>query len=126
MSEYTLEDGRKAEKVENNVDPMTKVVEIYVEPKAHKKLAQRVTERLCVCEREVETIDESTGEVLGRIVESLCSPSNQRASVAPTVKSPILAAVESKIINKRNVANYLFVAVILAQLAVLAYVTFAM
>ena len=45
MSEYTLEDGRKAVKVENNVDSMTKVTEVYVEPKLEKKLTQRVIEK---------------------------------------------------------------------------------
>lgn len=51
MSEFVF-DGRKAESVENNPDPMTKVIEVYVEPKQEKKLAKRITERFCVCERE--------------------------------------------------------------------------
>lgn len=72
MSEFTFDDGRKAEKIENNLDSMTKVTEVYVEPKMEKKLARRVTERLCVCEREIETIDESTGEVVNRVVERVC------------------------------------------------------
>jgi hypothetical protein len=123
MSEFTLEDGRKAEKVENNVDSMTKVIEVYVEPKQQKKLSQRVTERLCVCERVVETLDEATGEVVSTVVEKVCETLTDIKSQS---KSPILAAVESRIHDKKNVMNYVFVAVILAQLALLAYVMFGM
>lgn len=122
MSEFTLEDGRKAEKVENNVDSMTKVIEVYVEPKQQKRLSQRVTERLCVCERVVETLDEVTGEVVSTVVEKVC----ENATETKRSKSPVLAAVESRIGEKKNVMNYVFVAVILAQLALLAYVTFGM
>jgi hypothetical protein len=123
MSEFTLEDGRKAEKVENNVDSMTKVIEVYVEPKQQKKLSQRVTERLCVCERVVEILDEVTGEVVSTVVEKVCEGATETKSQS---KSPVLAAVESRIGEKKNVMNYVFVAVILAQLALLAYVTFGM
>jgi len=122
MSEFTLDDGRKAEKVENNVDSMTKVIEVYVEPKQQKKLSQRVTERLCVCERVVETLDEVTGEVVSTVVEKVCEGSTETKQS----KSPVLAAVESRIDEKKNVMNYVFVAVILAQLALLAYVMFGM
>lgn len=122
MSEFTLEDGRKAEKVENNVDSMTKVIEVYVEPKQQKKLSQRVTERLCVCERVIETLDETTGEVVSTVVEKVCEGSETKSHS----KSPVLAAVETRIGEKKNVMNYAFVAVILAQLALLAYVMFGM
>lgn len=122
MSEFTLDDGRKAEKVENNVDSMTKVIEVYVEPKQQKKLSQRVTERLCVCERVVETLDEVTGEVVSTVVEKVC----EGTAETKQSKSPVLAAVESRIDEKKNVMNYVFVAVILAQLALLAYVMFGM
>jgi hypothetical protein len=123
MSEFTLEDGRKAEKVENNVDSMTKVTEVYVEPKPDKKLAQRITERLCVCERVVETLDEATGEVVSAVVEKVCEGTTETKSA---LKSSVVAAVEKRIDEKRNVTNYIFVAVILAQIALLAYVTFGM
>jgi hypothetical protein len=123
MSEFTLDDGRKAEKVENNVDSMTKVIEVYVEPKQQKKLSQRVTERLCVCERVVETLDETTGEVVSTVVEKVCEGVTEAKSAR---KSQVLAAVEDRIKSKHNVMNYVFVAVILAQLALLAYVTFGM
>jgi len=121
MSEFTLEDGRKAEKVESNVDSMTKVTEVYVEPKPDKKLAQRITERLCVCERVVETLDETTGEVVSTVVEKVCEGSTESKSEK---KSSVVAAVEKRMGEKSNVVNYIFVAVILAQLALLAYVTF--
>jgi hypothetical protein len=123
MSEFTLEDGRKAEKVENNVDPMTKVIEVYVEPKARKKLSQRITERMCVCERVVEHLDETTGEVVSTVVEKVCEGVTESKSAT---KSHVLAAVEEKIGKGRSVANYIFVAIILVQLAALAYVIFGM
>ena len=56
--EFAFEDGRKAEKIELD-QGKTKVIEIYVEPKPEKKLAKRITEKYCVCEREIETIDEN-------------------------------------------------------------------
>lgn len=124
MSEFTLEDGRKAEKLENNLDPMTKVTEVYVEPKIQKRLSQRVTERFCVCERVTETLDELTGEVVETLVEKVCEGGSQERVSA--VKSPVLSAVEEKISKKQSFTNYIFVAVILAQLALLAYVTFGM
>ena len=98
MSEFTLEDGRKAEKLENNLDSLTKVIEVYVEPKKEKKLSQRITEKLCVCERVVETLDEATGEVICTVVENK------------------LKGIGAK--------NYIFGAIILAQLVALAYVIF--
>lgn len=119
MSEYTLDDGRKAERVENNPDPMTKVTEVYVEPKSKKRLSQRVIERFCVCEREVETIDEDTGEVVDRVVENLC---NSTATVAAAQESPIQIAVERKLKSDAKKSMLLFGAVIALQLLALAYV----
>jgi hypothetical protein len=120
MQEFTLDDGRKAEKVENNVDPMTKVTEIYVEPKQEKKLSQRITERFCVCEREIETIDESTGEVVGRVVENL-REGVSRQTVEKKF-SGVFSAVEKKVSDKNKIFNTVFVVAIVAQLAILAYV----
>jgi uncharacterized membrane protein len=122
MSEFVFQDGRKAEKVENKIDPMTNVTEIYVEPKQEKKLAQRITEKFCVCEREIETINESTGEVVDRFVEKLCEGRVETFEK----KSPVFAAVEKKISEKTKLRNYVFLAAILVQLAVLAYVVFGM
>lgn len=122
MHEFTLDDGRKAERVENNLDPMTKVTEIYVEPKQEKKLSQRITERFCVCEREIETIDESTGEVVGRVVEKTCEGGSR---VEERKFSNVFSAVEKKVSDKNKVLNTVFVAAIVAQIAILAYVLLA-
>jgi hypothetical protein len=124
MSEFVFEDGRKAEKVENAVDPLTKVIEVYVEPKPEKKLAQRIVERFCVCEREIETIDELTGEVVGKIVEKVCEGQDmpKRNSFAPDV----FEMVEKRISEKKNLGFYMLVFAVLAQMVVLAYVAFGM
>lgn len=121
MSEFIFDDGRKAEKVESAVDPLTKVTEVYVEPRLEKKLAKRITERLCVCEREVETIDESTGEVVDRVVEKVCEGSVQKRSL-----SNVFAAAERKISEKKKMVNVAFLALVAVQVAVLAYVLFVM
>lgn len=125
MSEYILDDGRKAEKVENNPDSMTKVTEVYVEPKQKKRLSQRVTERFCVCEREIEVIDEDSGEVVDRVVENLCGPSNG-AALTPAHKSPIQMAVEKKIKvdSKKSIA--VFGIILAVQAIALVYVMFFM
>jgi hypothetical protein len=123
MSEYTLEDGRKAEKVENKIDSVTKVTEVYVEPKPEKKLSQRITERLCVCEREIETLDEVTGEVISRVVEKVCDQSSEEKTVS---KSALQLVVEDKINKGFGLKNYVFVSVIVLQLLALAYVVFMM
>lgn len=122
MSEYTLEDGRKASKTEINTDPMTKVTEVYVEPKPQKKLSQRTTEKLCVCERVIETLDEVTGEVVSREVQKLCEGGFSSSGD----ESPVRKKVEEKIRKSMNLGNYIFVAVIAVQLAALAYVLFYM
>jgi len=121
MPEFVFDDGRKAEKVENNVDSMTKVTEVYVEPKQEKKLAQRITERLCVCEREIESLDEVTGEVVNRVVERICE-----GRVMESNKSGIVEAVEKRISEKKKIGTYVFIAIVAAQIAVLAYVMFGM
>lgn len=120
MSEYTMEDGRKAEKTVNNPDSLTTVTEVYVEPKPQKKLAQRITEKLCVCERVVETLDEATGEVVSREVQKVCE-GVQVASESKTVQQ----VVEEKL-KRASVGNYVFMSVIAIQVAVLAYILFFM
>ena len=122
MSEFTLNDGRKAEKIENEVDQFTKVTEVFVEPKLPKKLSQRITERLCVCEREVETIDETTGEVLSKVVEKVCCDQASSKIELPQ-KSP-LQMVEEKIGKEFNYKNYIFAAIIFIQLVGLLYIIF--
>ena len=122
MSEFVFEDGRKAEKIENNLDPMTKVIEVYVEPKPEKKLAQRITEKFCVCEREIETIDELTGEVVSRSVEKVCDGDGHRQDSSFNV----FKAVEKKVSDKRRMTNYIFAAVVVVQLGILLYVLFGM
>lgn len=125
MSEFVFEDGRKAEKIENNVDSLTKVTEVYVEPKQEKNLAKRITERLCVCEREIETINEETGEIVSRSIEKICEGSSLNQENQEE-KLNIFKEVENKIKNNKQMYNYLFVAAIVAQLALLSYVLFGM
>lgn len=71
--EFLWEDGRRAERVviDDNECEGVSVTELYVEPKIEKKLAQRITERRkpVVYEREIEHIDEATGEVLEKVLE---------------------------------------------------------
>lgn len=119
MSEYTLKDGRKALKLENNLDPMTKVTEVYVEPKIEKKLSQRVIEKLGVVERVTETLDPNTGKVVDRVVEKVCEQNKS------SKKSAMQIVVEEKIANsKLDWKNYLFVGFIVAQVLLLGYVLF--
>lgn len=72
--EFLWEDGRRAERVvvDDNECDGTRVTEVYVEPAVEKKLAQRVIERRkpIVYEREIETIDEHTGQVVDKVVEA--------------------------------------------------------
>lgn len=124
MSEFILDDGRKAEKVENNPDSLTKVTELYVEPKPTKNLSQRITERFCVCEREIETVDESTGEVVERVVENLCAGGEK--SAVQTTRTPMQMAVEKRMADKSNNGLYVFGAIVAAQVLALLYVLFAM
>ena len=124
MSEYTLDDGRKAEKVENTPDSMTKVTEVYVEPKKKMRLSQRITEKFCVCEREVETIDEDTGEVVDRVVESLCGQGEVSVSAGP--KSSVQMAVENKIKKGASKTALVFGAIVAVQVLALVYVMFFM
>lgn len=128
MSELTLDDGRKAEKVESNSDPLTKVTEIYVEPKPQKRLSSRVVERLCVCERETQTINEDTGEVLDSVVENFCSESVAASSSegVPMKNNPMKKAVESRLLAQVDKTYYVFGAIIAAQLLALGYVLFFM
>lgn len=123
MSEFTYEDGRKAEKLENNVDSLTKVTEVYVEPKPQKKLAKRIIERLCVCERVIETIDEVTGEVVEVVVEKVCGDTQKEVVASP--KSSMQSVVEEKL-GRSNLKKYLFVAFVVVQVVALGYVVFLM
>jgi hypothetical protein len=126
MSEFILDDGRKAEKVESSVDSLTKVTELFVEPKVSKLLTQRVIERFCVCERETQTVNEDTGEVVGRLVENLCVGGVSSVSHKGEMKNPMRAAVESKVLSGSNKSLYVFGAIILAQVVALACVLFFM
>ena len=125
--EFVVDDGRKAEKIE--VDHgKTKVTEIYVEPKPEKKLAQRITEKYCVCEREIEIIDENTGEVVERVVEKVSDGQVvESLDSNEDVKSPMQVVVEEKL-NKTSIplSNIILGALVLLQLVALAYVVFIM
>lgn len=131
MSEFTLDDGRKAETVETKPDSLTKVTEVYVEPKVSKRLSQRVIERFCVCERETQVINEDTGEVVDSVVENLCGfPKDASAVEKPSERAieklPMKKAVEKKISTNANRNLYVFAAVIAIQVIALAYVLFFM
>jgi hypothetical protein len=126
MSEVTLGDGRKAEKVESSLDSLTKVTELFVEPKVSKRLTQRVIERFCVCERETQSVNEDTGEVVDSLVENLCGGGVASVANKSEMKNPMRAAVESKVLSGSNRNLYVFGAVILAQVVALAYVLFFM
>jgi hypothetical protein len=122
MPEFILEDGRKAESQESVVDALTKVTEVFVEPKPEKKLSKRITEKLCVCERHIEVLDEATGQVLETIVEKLCGEEVQSQGV---VKSP-RSLIEEKLASSMDPKKWIFLGVIAAQVLVLAYVLFFM
>ena len=121
--EFVYTDGRKAEKVEMD-HGKTKVTEIYVEPKPEKKLAQRVTEKYCVCEREIEIIDENTGEVVEKLIEKV---SDGQVVESLKDKSPMQILVEEKLSNPAiSTSGMVLAAVVLLQLAALFYVVFFM
>jgi hypothetical protein len=119
--EFVFEDGRKAEKIEID-QGKTKVTEIYVEPKPEKKLAQRITEKYCVCERLIETLDEITGEVVGSVVEQV---SNGEVLSSDSVsKSSVEELVEEKINNSKSkisIASIVLISIIVAQVVGLVY-----
>jgi folylpolyglutamate synthase/dihydropteroate synthase len=73
-----LEDGRKADKIVQEkagaVEGETQVVtEVWAEPKIEKKLTQRVVEhkKPVVHRREIEVVDQNTGEVVEKKIESI-------------------------------------------------------
>jgi hypothetical protein len=69
-----LEDGRKAEKVVTEVqEEGKKITELWVEPTIEKRLSKRVVEytKPVVHRREIETVDEETGDIKERHIESL-------------------------------------------------------
>ena len=125
--EFVYEDGRKAEKIEID-QGKTKVTEIYVEPKTEKKLAQRITEKYCVCEREIENIDENTGEIVSKVIEKVLGDAvtTQDAELKPSME----AIVEEKINKKSKSYSVGFLigvgltVLILAQLVGMAYLLF--
>lgn len=122
-SEFLLEDGRKAEKVEIDQGKV-KVTEIYVEPKQDKKLSQRITEKYCVCERQIETIDENTGEVVSTIIEKVSGDDVTVSSSLSQEKSPMQLAVENKLNNNKLSVNHILMAVIAVQILGIIYFLF--
>ena len=122
-SEFLLEDGRKAEKVEIDQGKV-KVTEIYVEPKQEKKLSQRITEKYCVCERQIETIDESTGQVISTIVEKVSGDEVTLSNSTAQEKSPMQLAVENKLNNNKLSVNHILIGVIAVQILGIVYFLF--
>jgi hypothetical protein len=123
--EFVFEDGRKAEKFEVEKE-RTKVIEIYVEPKPEKKLAQRIIEKYCVCEREIETIDEVTGEVINKVIEKVSDGDVGSFQEIP-MDSSAKKLVEEKIKNKFKFSklNMIIIGVIVVQLIGLCYLLLA-
>lgn len=123
--EFIFNDGRKAEKIE--VDQgKTKVIEIYVEPKPEKKLAQRITEKYCVCEREIETLDELTGEVIDKVVEKVSDGVVLESKSTIESAESLEKVVERKINNKQkfNLTSVVLFGLIGLQVLGLLYLLF--
>lgn len=96
----TLEDGRRAERIiqeENNECEGKVVTELWVEPAIEKRLSQRVVEykKPVVHRREVEFVDELSGEVIERKIES----------IEPDVKMQLREVIktESSVVNAQSV-----------------------
>ena len=121
--EIVFDDGRKAEKIERD-EGRTKVTEVFVEPKLEKKLAQRVTEKYCVCERIIETIDESTGEVVNTVTEKVC---DDKVSSMTSENSSVVDMIEKKIQSKKISPVSLGLTILIGiQLVALVYYMFFM
>lgn len=123
MSEEILfDDGRKAEKIEKE-EGKTKVTEIFVEPKLEKKLAQRVTEKYCVCERIIETIDENTGEVVNTVTEKVCEDKVTSMSSNSNIVDMIEKKIQDKKVSPISVGLTVLIGI---QLVALVYYIFFM
>lgn len=116
--EFILEDGRKAEKIELN-ENHSRITELYVEPKLEKRLKQRIVEKYCVCEREIQELDENTGEVINTTIEKVFDPTEK----TEMKKSFMEMQVENKLKNdkKLSFSNILLVALIGIQVLGLIY-----
>lgn len=92
IENFVMEDGRLAEKHVKD-EGNQKVTDIYVEPKRNKNLAHRIIEKKAnvVISREIETIDENTGEVIEKKVES-CDPTDKMEVREHIVASPSMYA----------------------------------
>jgi hypothetical protein len=77
-----------------------------------------------VCEREVETVDEETGEVVDRVVENLCNQGEARSVLHDS--SSVLKVVEKRMLQKSSNGILFFGAIVAVQLAALVYVLFFM
>ena len=97
--EFILEDGRKAEKIELNENHST-ITELYVEPKLEKRLKQRIVEKYCVCEREIQDLDENTGEVINTTIEKVFDPTEK----TEMKKSFMQMQVENKLKNDKKLS----------------------
>ena len=121
--EIVFDDGRKAEKIERD-EGRTKVTEVFVEPKLEKKLAQRVTEKYCVCERIIETIDESTGEVVNTVTEKVC---DDKVSSMTSENASVVDMIEKKMQSKKISPVSLGLTILIGiQLVALVYYMFFM
>ena len=96
---FMLDDNlQSVEDIEQSFKKGTIKIALVFEPKFEKKLAQRVTEKYCVCERIIETIDESTGEVVNTVTEKVC---DDKVTSMSSENSNIVDMIEKKIQDKK-------------------------
>lgn len=72
-------------------------------------------------EREIETIDESTGEVVSRTVEKACEG---QVYERKNNSLSVVDAVEKRIAEKKKVSFYVFISATVILAMALAYVVF--
>lgn len=106
-----LEDGRKGERHiidETGEDGSVKrTIEIYAEPKIEKKLSHRVVEytRPTVFKREIEQVNEATGEIERRI-ESV-EPNVKMELREHIVETPVSAQSQSEMVTRDELKELL-------------------
>jgi len=121
--EIRLEDGRKADRtIVKSFDPESRegveVVETRVEPKVDRHLARRETKktRPCVHERIVEHIDENTGEVVKKEIESIDPDIKLQVREQIVSASSLPQEEDSGIVSREELReDILDAAVVLAQ-----------
>lgn len=102
---WTLDDGRRAERrvMEQKKDDgvVERVVELHVEDERPLKLQQRVIEKSkpIIYEREIETLDTNTGEILDRKIESI------EPKVQMQIVEHITSSVNSNVVSAQSIQS---------------------